>query len=359
VTFSGSYSPADVTFLLKPVRMAPTGLEAKEDLLRSGRHYSEMVAAEPPVDEEYLGLFEDAVTRTRQRLARDVASLALALHERRSDEVVLVSLARAGTPVGVLLHRALCRLGRRSFHYSISIIRGRGIDGNALDYILERHDSAAVAFIDGWTGKGAIDAELELAVESYNRSRRVSIDSSLTVVSDLAGVADLAASADDYLIPSSILSAVISGLVSRTILHSDHVGPEDFHACVFYEERWEEDRSRWFVDALAGDVEAVLAAGACAPAVWGPAARSQRREVVKTLFESLADRYGARDRNRIKPGLGEATRALLRRVPERLLVAAPDGQDLAHLFLLARRRGVAVEHCADLPYRAVALLPSL
>ena len=219
MSFSGSYAPEDVTFLLKPVQMASTPLELKETLLQSGRrHYSEMITAESPPDEEYLALFEDAFALGRRRLAHDVASLARALAVRIPGEVVIVSLARAGTPIGALLRRALFRLGCASFHYSISIIRGRGIDQAALDHILERHDPASLVFVDGWTGKGAIAAE---------SSRRLSCTTVLVAcVSihpsqsslDLAGVASLAASGDDYLIPCSILNAVISGLVSRTIL---------------------------------------------------------------------------------------------------------------------------------------------
>jgi hypothetical protein len=49
----------------------------------------------------------------------------------------VVSLARAGTPMGALLARALRWLGRTDVrHYSISIIRDRGIDENALAFIL-------------------------------------------------------------------------------------------------------------------------------------------------------------------------------------------------------------------------------
>jgi hypothetical protein len=360
MTFSGSYAPQDVTFLLKPVQMASTPLELKEALLQSGRrHYSEMITAEPPPDEEYLSLFEDAFALSRKRLALDLASLATTLAKRIPGEIVVVSLARAGTPIGVLLRRALPQLGCVSFHYSISIIRGRGIDEIALDHILERHDPASLVFVDGWTGKGAVAAELKRAVEDYNRSHGVRLDPSLTVVSDLAGVAGLAASGDDYLIPCSILNAVISGLVSRTILHREHVGPGDFHACVFCEELLLHDRSRWFVDVMAKEVEAVMAEKACAPAVWGPELRHSRQETLRAFLSSVSRRYGIRDRNRVKPGLGEATRALLRRVPERILVQAREGLDLSHLLLLARRRGVAVEHNSDLPFRAVALLRSV
>jgi hypothetical protein len=42
--------------------------------------------------------------------------------------VVIASLARAGTPIGVLLLRTLRAQGVPAVHYSISIIRDRGID---------------------------------------------------------------------------------------------------------------------------------------------------------------------------------------------------------------------------------------
>jgi hypothetical protein len=359
MSFSGSYAPEDVTFLLKPIRMAPTPVEAKEALLQSGRrHYSEMLAPEPPPDEEYLALFDAAHALGRRRLARDLVSLALALDGRPPGEIVIISLARAGTPVGVLLRRALSRRGRPVLHYSISIIRDRGIDEAALDHVLERHAPAAVVFVDGWTGKGAIAGELARAVASYNRSRGVGLDPSLTVISDPAGVAGLAASGDDYLIPCAILNAVVSGLVSRTVLHPEHVAPGDFHACVFYAELMPHDRSRWFVEALAREMAAAVAEGACAPALWSPESRRRRREITETFLAGVASRYGIGDRNRIKPGLGEATRALLRRVPERILIQTTEGEDLRHLRLLARRRGVAVERSAGLPFRAVALLRS-
>src|SRR5690606_17580156 len=116
------------------------------------------------------------------RLAQDIVCLARHLAERPSGCLVLVSLARAGTPIGVLLKRTLARLGRTSIHYSISIIRDRGIDTVALDYILRRHSAGDVVFIDGWTGKGAIAGELHAAVRAYNTARQVNLDDKLHVV---------------------------------------------------------------------------------------------------------------------------------------------------------------------------------
>src|SRR5262249_43310982 len=156
VMFSGSYDPADVTFLLKPVQLATTPVAEKERLIQSGqRHYSEMIGAEALPSPRYLQLFHDALKREKARFARDLLRLAGEIAARRSGEITLVSRARAGTPVGVLLTRTLReRLARRATHYSVSIIRDRGIDEVALRFILARHDPASVVFVDGWTGKG-------------------------------------------------------------------------------------------------------------------------------------------------------------------------------------------------------------
>jgi hypothetical protein len=275
-------------------------------------------------------------------------------------EVVLVSLARAGTPVGVLLHRGLKSLGRASAHYSISIIRDRGVDAVALDYILERHQDTDLVFIDGWTGKGAISSELKATVAQYNESRGTAISSELVVVSDLAGVAGMAATADDYLIPSAILNAIVSGLVSRTVLNDDYVGPGDFHACMFYEDQRGEDLSRYFVDLLSPIVESFLYGDERAPlCTWGDEQKSSLKSCSDAFIAEAMERYDVTDRNRVKPGIGESTRALLRRMPDRLIVREPGAIDVEHLIELATVGGVPIEIDPRLPYRAAVVIKTL
>ncbi|HEY9777480.1 MAG TPA: cysteine protease StiP family protein [Planktothrix sp.] len=359
--FSGSYKPEDVTFLLKRVEMAPTDVNEKERAIQSGqKHYSEMLSIEKTPDERYMQLFYRALRDNQVVFARHVASLARSLAARPGKEVVLVSLARAGTPVGVLLHRGLQHLGRASMHYSISIIRDRGIDGVALDYILERHEDADVVFIDGWTGKGAISSELHKSVTEYNQSRGSHIDPALVVVADLAGVAALAATADDYLIPSSILNAIISGLVSRTVLNDEYVGPGDFHACVFYEEKRNEDLSQLFVDVIGALVCQALDNPQHSPLCsWNEATRGELKEVSDAFVAEAMKRYVVTDRNRIKPGVGESTRALLRRVPDRLIVRQRDLQEVQHLLELATQQNVIVEVESAMPYKAAVIIKTL
>jgi hypothetical protein len=388
MTFSGSYAPEDVEFLLRPIEIASTAVEEKERLIQSGtRHYSEMLSHESAPSEAYFDFFERAVRRNRRRFAADV--LALARHLARSDAetIALVSLVRAGTPIGVLVRRTLARLGRSAVHYSISIIRDRGLDTAALDHILARHAPEEAAFLDGWIGKGAIARELVRATAEFRRLRGVRLPPDLYVVSDLAGMARFAPATDDYLIPSSILNATVSGLVSRSVLGAGGVGPGEFHGCVYYRDFESIDRSRWFVDEIMREIDLALDAeaaahdgpprgsafsrtAAVATASAGTAlisgTENDGAESREALRRSSAEfvgeacrRHGLADSNRVKVGIGETTRALLRRVPSRVFVRDPADEDVAHLVWLAGERGVPVDVLPVMPYRAATIIESL
>ena len=347
--FSGSYDPDDVHFLMKPVALAPTDVAAKERLIQSGaRHYSEMIPRENVPGEAYLALYRDALARNGERLARDITDLAGALAAGRR-QVVIASLARAGTPIGVLLRRALGRMGVEAHHYSLSIIRDRGIDGEALRRIAARHDPRDVVFVDGWTGKGAIASELRASLADAP----LGFAPFLAVVADPAGQADLAATGEDYLIPSGILNAIVSGLVSRSILNDALVGPGDLHACVHHRHLAPHDLSRAFVDA----VDALAQGERPRPLARTDAEREEAARACEALMARLMRGHDVADRNRIKPGIAEATRAVLRRLPERLLVRDRDDPDVRHLLLLAGESGLAVGRLpADSRYRAVTII---
>lgn len=347
--FSGSYDADDVVFLLKPVTLAPTPVGAKERLIQSGaRHYSEMIAPEALPDPSYLALFAAAERRNRGRLAQDISDLAAALAARRPGrEIVIASLARAGTPIGVLLRRRLRQLDVPVCHYSISIIRDRGIDRQALRLIADRHDPADVVFVDGWTGKGTIAAELHASLADSPFGLRPF----LAVIADPAGMADLAATPHDYLIASGLLNAIVSGLVSRSILSAETVGHGDLHACVFYPQWRAHDLSRSFVDAVA------KAAADLSPRPLPTVDRASLQARREAMLNDVMTRSGVTDRNRIKPGIAEATRAFLRRTPDRLFLRDAADPDVAHLLHLAAPARVSVE---PLPpacsYRAVAVI---
>lgn len=356
--FTGSYQSEDTVFLLKPLQLEMVDVASKERLIQSGqRHYSEMLAPEQAPGPRYLQLFEALTDRYAARLAAEITALARYLAETRPRQITVVSLARAGTPVGALLVRALRGLGRfDARHYSISIIRDRGIDENALKFVLRREhrEPAGLAFVDGWTAKGVITEELHQALRHWNARQPERLEETLHVVSDIGGTADIAATYDDYAIPSGVLNATVSGLTSRSILNAA-IGPGDFHGCVFYQEFAPCDRSNWFLNQVAEHFPTVEFG-----AVYGDLEkRRERRQAMSKFLARLHQSYRIGNRNFIKPGVAEATRVLLRRIPGLLLLRDPAHPDVEHLHLLAGEKRVPVVIDPDMPIQATALIKDL
>ena len=359
MSFCGSYRHDDVQFLLKRLQQQPfIDITTKEKLIQTGiRHYSEMLSPESLPSPIYQKVFNKAFAANRKQMAQDCLSLATLIASNRNNSITLVSLVRAGTPVGVILKHLLQKaMGREVSHYSISIIRDRGIDEAALNYILDQgHSPESIVFIDGWTGKGVISQVLKKAISNFNLQRNIEIDAGLYVLSDLAGSAAYAASSIDYLIPSSILNATVSGLVSRSLLNSS-IGPGDFHGCVYYEEFKSHDISVEFVDNLIADAMSIFKT--CGLKKIEPIDREEMERIsIEFLNKTMMD-YGVSDVNYIKPGIGEATRVLLRRVPKMLILRDANAIDVQHLKVLAKEKLVPIIIDSSLPYQAVSLIRS-
>ncbi|MEU5216394.1 phosphoribosyltransferase [Streptomyces sp. NPDC020807] len=350
-----SYAPEEVGWLLQDLSdvelEAPT--EEREEAIQSGgAHYAESLPVEYQPSARYQELFHSALEGSAARIARAVGTVTeTVLAERPGRTPVLVSLARAGTPVGVLMRRwAAARHGLDLPHYAVSIVRGRGIDANALRWLAAHHDPADVVFVDGWTGKGAITRELTEALKEFD-----GFDPEIAVLADPGSCVRTYGTREDFLIPSACLNSTVSGLISRTVLRSDLVGPNDFHGAKFYRELAGADVSGEFLDAVAArfdevaetvevDVKELLATDRT-PTWEGWAA-----------VERISEEYGIHDVNLVKPGVGETTRVLLRRVPWKILAKRGAGADLAHVRLLAEQRGVPVVEVDELPYSCVGLI---
>ena len=172
----GTYKAEDVTILLKDISglVEPQSTAEREAQIQAGRHYSEMLPIEYEPSEKYLQAYFDALNRYAKITAAAVASVAEKIFCDKGKKVALVSLARAGTPIGILIKHYLERkFSCAAAHYTISIIRGVGIDKNAVQFILARHAPEEIQFVDGWTGKGAIQRELTKAMTDLRGSCRV------------------------------------------------------------------------------------------------------------------------------------------------------------------------------------------
>ncbi|WP_444930392.1 cysteine protease StiP family protein [Microbulbifer sp. SSSA002] len=350
---SGSYAAEDVHFLLQHTLIDVTDVEEKERLIQSNqKHYSEMISREHPPTDMHKSLYSKALVQNGTRMAAEVQSLALALSSAYSgSEIVLISFVRAGLPLGVLLRRALIDIGHRAHHYGISIVRDRGIDMVALEAIIQEHGAENIVFVDGWTGKGAISNELKRALK---HDKRFPEDPRLVVLADPCGRAWLAASAEDWIIPSGILGATISGLISRSIWP----GEGGLHGCIVYEQLKEHDVTREFIDKI----EAIRKRlGEVSPAQpWSQEQRSQLQSAADGVITSLAQQFNITNLNRVKPGIAEATRAVLRRVPDQVLVRDCNDEDVQLLLYLTKRANVKVDEVGDTlgPYRATTIIRS-
>ena len=158
-------------------------------------------------------------------------------------------------------------------------------------------------------------------------------------MSDPASVTELYGTRQDFLIPSVCLNATVSGLVSRTVKLSTMTDNE-LHGGVFYEEYLNEDKSIEFIDTVC---------------------KYFTKEVVNDFKPSIAEldenfkgidevkeigkKYGVEDVNKIKPGVGETTRVLLRRLPDRVLIRnGADEKYLKHIKRLCEEKNVPIEY---------------
>jgi hypothetical protein len=352
--FTGSYTADDVQFLLTPLTIAHTSIAEKEALIQSGeKHYSELLSHESLPSKTYLDLFHQALAMNQQQLARDILALAQQINNKKQGQITLVSLARAGTPIGVLLKHSLTQYFQRDVvHYSISILRDKGLDFHALRYIIERHTIESIIFVDGWTAKGVIAQELTHSLKQFAETDNIIIPAELAVLTDLCGVASMTASYRDYLIPSCLLNATVSGLISRT-LYQTH----GFHGCVYYQEFESDDFSRYFIDTLLAEI-ANQWHNNTEISYPNSIEKQIQKNKAETFIKQLCQQYAIGHVNYIKLGIAEATRVLLRR-SARCLIVQKETPAVAHLCWLAQEKEIPIIIQADSPYQATALIQEI
>lgn len=216
-----TFNTEDCVYLLKDLTgiIKFTSFEDKERLISNGVNYSEMITEEEQLSNEICKIFEDSLQNNASELAYYVGVVAEQIYRRGEMNCIIVSLARAGSPIGAIIKRYIkFKYNVKLPHYSISIIRGRGIDKNALNFIRSKHPNGIINFVDAWTGKGSITRELHKAVIEYNREYSTNISYDLAVLADPAHLSTIAGTRKDICIPNACLNSTVSGLVSRTIV---------------------------------------------------------------------------------------------------------------------------------------------
>ncbi|MGN1340025.1 MAG: phosphoribosyltransferase domain-containing protein [Oscillospiraceae bacterium] len=335
-----SYLAEDVQLLLTDItgKLPPLAAKEREKLIQSGTHYSELLPAEYEPSPAYFREYERGLEVWAKANAEAVQTVAEAIWAEKGRNAVLVSLARAGTPAGVLIKRYIRKkYGVSLPHYSISIIVGRGIDRRAMEYILARHPADGIQFIDGWTGKGMITRTLRSALEQFPLYEygigRDKLDRlcEIAVLADPAGLCRLCGTHDDLFIPCACLNSVVSGLFSRTVLKDGLIQPEDFHGAAYFGELAGSDRTYQFIETVEQEMQ------------YGSRSLPETKPgsgLAET--QQIAAEFGISNIKLVKPSIGETTRVLLRRIPDIILLRDLNSPLTRHIVELAQEKGVEV-----------------
>lgn len=363
-----TYSPEDAILLIDEVKnFTFTDVKKKETLIQSGKaHYSSMLSKEALPTEMQMEVFHASLERYKDKIADGVMYLAKEFEIKRKelgyDEIVIVSLIRAGLPLGANIQRYLRKEGVKSVHYGISIIRDKGIDAVAMKAIMREHPNAFITFVDGWIGKGAITRQLKKSCQ------QLGLQCYLYTLSDPTNdLTNDAPYSQDWLIPFGILGSVVSGLLSRTIYQET----PRLHGAIYYDtleykatdvtayyldvieqaiKERKEQFNAWYgsenkpVKVLQGNDEPI-----------GVVPRYTEGNIL-SLCRFIMEHHNVAKINNIKPSIAEATRAVLRRVPEKVLVANKQDPDVALLLDLCKRNDVVVEEFNTTPYRAITII---
>lgn len=352
-----SYKKEDVVVLLKNLSdcMKELPTEEREKLIQSGVHYSEMLPQEKAPSAEYEALYEKALANKKLEIANDIAVVSEmildeSLYREMGHVPVIISLARAGLPVGILIKRYLkYKYNIDCPHYGISIIRDKGIDKNAMEYIYKteciEHGNSVMNmfFVDGWTGKGVIDQQVKEAVADLAKEDSKKwgmLSDELYVLADPANILEGCGTHEDYLLPSACLNSTVSGLTSRTILNQ-HINVEDgdFHGAVYFNKFEDIDKSNEFIDTVSNEFHHT-------EEVTVDKINSMKPEEGWTgmsIVQDICKLMNVPDYKKVKPGIGETTRVLLRRVPWKVLInkdISEDDPDIQHILVLCREKKI-------------------
>jgi hypothetical protein len=335
-TVPHSYLETDLKLHLDLGEVELVDILEKERRLGRGESYGRLLTPETLPDAEQSHWFSQLLEEHGSRIAAQVVSLGLQLRAAHGSHLTLVSLARAGIPVGVLLTRFLRAQGCDVGHHGISIIRGHGLDMVALEEIVRERGVQGLVFVDGWTGKGSIRNELNRSLIGHT------VSPTLAVLCDPAGIAEHQATFEDQLLPHACLNATVSGLVSRTFLHNG-----SRHAARFETALVSADSSLEYVNRI----EHLMLEGNHPNIPLGVRPINAAGQALE-----LGRAYGVHNPHHVKPSLGEAWRTLLRRKPRALLFGPAHAEQTAIRAFAAHKKVPVHSFDHAMPYQVIALL---
>lgn len=328
-----TYLDDDVRLLYTDIetRVVPMSLEAREQHIRRGFKACELLAEETVPTDLDINIYECAMKIYQKKVADAVQKIAECIYDKKKNDIVLVSLARAGISIGVLIKRYLDTKYMLNIpHYGMSIVGTNGVDVNALKYILSRHDAGSLQFIDGWTGKGFVQKKLKEGLLFYPQ-----IDSKIAVLCDPGGITCLAGTHEDILVPSATLNSVVSGLLSRSVDNSKFIKNDEFFGAVCFSKMIDSDRTYDFIERISS----------CFDYSKNYYIHDDHIDNMHSTIESLIREYHLDNTGQIKPGLCETFRSINRKKPSFVLVSDLIDKELLNMIKVL---GIQTIQCQNL-----------
>ena len=95
--------------------------------------------------------------------------------------------------------------------------------------------------------------------------------------------------------------------------------------------------------------------------IWTTEQQQALQQQSKAVIQYFSQQFGVSNINRIKVGIAEATRAVMRRVPEHIFVKNKADNDVALLVSLAQQAGIEIQEVGEAlgQYRALTLIKGM
>ena len=319
-----SYKPEDVEILL-------TDLTEQINQLSNEEKKKISYTDEYEMSEDYLRLCKSLGKKYIKQTAIAVGNLAEQLYRYKSHNAVLVSIVRSGVPIGILVKRYLQNKYKKNiFHYAISI--KEGIDKNAMNLIMSKHDVKDIQFIDSWTGKGTVTRTIKESAKQFD-----GLDSSLAVLSDCINITKYCGIREDIAIPQAPINACITGIVSVPVMQEDK---NKFDGAVYLQNLEKVDFSQEYIDMVEKEFD------------YNCNCENFKQELHEVEeISDICKKFNV-DKSKINPGINEAARAILRRNLDCLLVKDKNDKQIIEIIELARLKNIRVEEYNFKYYKA-------
>lgn len=353
----GSYRPEDVTFLLKD--LSDMFVEEEAEDCEETANFSQVLPVEYEPSEKYMTLFYSILEDTAAKIALAVGTVSETLLHQNGKRMVIASLRSAGTATGVLVKRYLKMIHQIELpHYSIgTFTKGIGIDRNALIYMIQQYPGFHIQLLDSWTGKGAACKSVSRDILEFNARYHTRLSGDLAVLVDTGHCTATFGTREDFLIPSALLLAHVSGLISRVVIPDKYIGPRDFYGARFYKNWTEKDVSNLYVDTISSKFSEIASEARHQADLYrgNPHLKAVTWKGMHDI-EEIQQRFNIPHINLIKPGVAETTRLLLKRAPWKVLVKDMDNPSLKHILHLANDRSVPIDIYPNLTYACCGLI---